>query len=82
MYSTLPFKNVQACKIVHQSMLTKHLFDQKYSKNSNVVKYYSYKIAVFILKAKLNFIAGIISVTQHFRNHSNMLIWYKRNISY
>jgi len=64
-----------------------HLFDQKYSKNSNIVKYYYHLKELFsickyfskcnlFLWSNLNFQHhSVFSVTWSFRNHSNMMIW-------
>ncbi len=66
-----------------------HLFYQKYSKHSNIVKYYylfEYIWSVYFNivenvicscdgKAEFSFITPVFSVTWSFRNHSHMLIW-------
>ncbi len=63
-----------------------HLFDKKYSQNSNPVKYYinlKYSSNVFLWWQ--TWIFSIITSLQFqrlFRNHFNMLIWCSRNIFY
>ncbi len=57
-----------------------HLFDDEYSKNGNIAKYYYYlKITVVIYSCDQSWIFSIVtpvfSVTWYFRNNSNMLIW-------
>ncbi len=73
-----------------------HLCDQKYSKNSNIVKYYYnlkelFSISIYIFlnviyscDVKLYFQHHFFSFQCHmiFRNHSNMMICCSRNISY
>ncbi len=61
-----------------------HLFDKKYSKNSNIVKYY-YNLIVQYFHIEnscdqswiFSIITPVFSVTWSFRNHSNMLIYYQ-----
>ncbi len=42
-----------------------HLFDQKYSKNSNILKYYNLnsKMSFIPVMTKLNFLQPLLSVT-------------------
>ncbi len=54
-----------------------HLFDQKYNKNSNIVKYYLSSV----LKNKIKAATPVFSVTWSFRHHSNMMISCSINIS-
>ncbi len=59
-----------------------HVFDQKYSKHFNIVKYY-YKVTVFYFNTfKSNlFLWSKLHFLQSCRNHSNMHICCSKNIS-
>ncbi len=70
-----------------------YLFDQKYSRNSDIVKhYYNLKCLFSILiyfetkRIEKSWLFSIITLvfrfTWSFRNYSNMLIWCTRKISY
>ncbi len=69
-----------------------HLCDQKYSKNSNVLKYCHLKnfsnnffcnlFLVMVNKKCSAIVTPVFRVKWSFRNHSNMVIWCSRNISY
>ncbi len=73
-------------------MLTKAAFiDQKYCKNSNIVKtYFNYNAfcynifsnVIYSFDDQAEFSAAITSVIRSFINNFNMLIWCSRNISY